>query len=120
MTNNDGDIGAEETLTELIDNNKLILETKITEATLFQFMDMLLIEREKKYVEMVYALCVCSTQPMIFNQSGVSEILYQNKRFLDALVMPFTILNSEIMITPYANESAIRLLDFKEVSEKRD
>lgn len=35
MTNNDGDIGAEETLTELIDNNKLILETKITEATLF-------------------------------------------------------------------------------------
>ena len=29
-----GDIGAEETLTELLDNNRLLLETKITEKTI--------------------------------------------------------------------------------------
>lgn len=34
MTKDDGDIGAEETLTELIDNNRLILETKISESTI--------------------------------------------------------------------------------------
>jgi hypothetical protein len=45
MTTDDGDIGAEETLTELIDNNRRILETKISSGTIKQFMDMLLEER---------------------------------------------------------------------------
>jgi hypothetical protein len=34
MTVDDKDIGAEETLTALIDNNRLILETKISESTI--------------------------------------------------------------------------------------
>ena len=34
MTVDDGDIGAEEALTELIDNNRRILETKIDKDTI--------------------------------------------------------------------------------------
>ncbi len=34
LTTGDTDIGAEETLTELIDNNRRILETKITTKTI--------------------------------------------------------------------------------------
>jgi hypothetical protein len=67
MTVDDGDIGAEETLTELIDNNRRILETKISQGTIKQFMEMLLEEKADKYVQMVYALCVCNNSPMIFN-----------------------------------------------------
>jgi hypothetical protein len=75
MTVDNGDIGAEEALTELIDNNRRILETKISSTTIRSFMDMLYDEREDKYVKMVYALCVCDDAPMIFNQAEVSETL---------------------------------------------
>lgn len=46
MTRQGGDIGAEDTLTELIDNNKKILETKIDEKTTFSFLEMLLEEKQ--------------------------------------------------------------------------
>ena len=42
MTEGEWDIGAEEALTSLIDDNRLILETKISEGTIKQFMEMLL------------------------------------------------------------------------------
>ena len=79
MTTDDGDIGAEETLTELIDNNRRILETKISQSTIRSFMNMLKEEKQDKYVKMVYALCVCNDSPMIFNQTEVSELLLKNE-----------------------------------------
>lgn len=63
----DGDIGAEDTLTELIDNNKKILETKIDDRTMYSFLEMLLEEKEAKYVKMVRALCVCDGVAMVLN-----------------------------------------------------
>lgn len=38
LTDKGSDIGAEETLTELIDNNRKILETKINRRTIDYFM----------------------------------------------------------------------------------
>lgn len=59
MTTKEGDIGAEITLTELIDNNRAILEHKIDEGTIYSFLEMLLEEKEEKYVRLIRALCVC-------------------------------------------------------------
>lgn len=48
-----------ETLTELIDNNKKILE-RIDEATIKKFLKMLNDEQEDKYVKLVRALVLCN------------------------------------------------------------
>ena len=51
---------AEDTLTELIDNNKVILETKIKEETYKEFLELLIQqETHKKYVKLLKALVMC-------------------------------------------------------------
>ena len=53
LTSDECDIGAEETLTELIDNNRKILETKISTETISVFLEMLLAEKDGKYAKLV-------------------------------------------------------------------
>ena len=62
------DIGAEEALTELIDNNEKILETKISNSTIYDFIKMLEDDMEAKYVKLLRALVICNGQPMVKNQ----------------------------------------------------
>lgn len=67
LTDKKCDIGAEETLTELIDNNKKILETKVDFDTIDKFIHMLFDEREAKYVKLLRALTVCDGEAMVKN-----------------------------------------------------
>ena len=59
FTDYECDIGAEETLTELIDNNKKILEYKITDDTVEKFVQMLSKTQKDKYVKLLRALTIC-------------------------------------------------------------
>lgn len=68
-------MGAEEALTELIDNNKKILESKINKATIETFVEMLKEEREDKYVKLIRALIVCDGEAIVRNQIIVSELI---------------------------------------------
>lgn len=88
LTSDECDIGAEETLTELIDNNRKILETKISTETIGVFLEMLLTEKDGKYAKLVQALCICDGQPMVFNQAEVSQRLLFDEKFFDGLVAP--------------------------------
>jgi hypothetical protein len=67
LTDNDSDIGSEEALTELIDNNKKILEAKIQEDTILKFVKMLRDEKEDKYVKLLRAIVVCDRQAVVRN-----------------------------------------------------
>ncbi|KAL4466941.1 hypothetical protein ABPG74_010538 [Tetrahymena malaccensis] len=73
MTEGYCDIGSEETLTELIDNNKKILET-IDEVTVNKFLQMLMENQNKKYVKLIRALILCNDQP-VHNQELISKYL---------------------------------------------
>ncbi|EAR96945.2 cation channel family protein (macronuclear) [Tetrahymena thermophila SB210] len=73
MTEGYCDIGSEETLTELIDNNKKILET-IDEVTVNKFLQMLMENQNKKYVKLIRALILCNGQP-VHNQELISNYL---------------------------------------------
>lgn len=61
------DLGAQDTLTELIDNNKKVLETKITIRHINDFTHMLETCREAKNVKLMRALVVCNGLPMLKN-----------------------------------------------------
>jgi len=46
----ENNIDAEPTLTELIDNNTDVLENRIKKSTIFRFVDSVIAEKEEKYV----------------------------------------------------------------------
>lgn len=53
------DIRAEPTLTELIDNNRAVLESKIKKENIKNFVDLITLDQKKKYAKLLKALCVC-------------------------------------------------------------
>jgi hypothetical protein len=65
---------------------------------------------------MVYALCVCEGQPMIFNQAEVSQVILHDEELFDELVMPIYANGHKIEVRPYKDEEAINIYDFQRIS----
>lgn len=82
------DIMAEPTLTELIDNNRIVLETKITKETKKSFVDLIMKTPLKKYVKLLRAVCVCDNQPMIVSQGEISLLILNNEEARAKIVFP--------------------------------
>lgn len=61
------DILAEPTLTELIDNNEIILKNKIDRKIIERFVNLLISERSIKYIKLLRALINCDGKAMKFN-----------------------------------------------------
>jgi hypothetical protein len=67
-TNEKVDLKAEATLTELIDNNKKILESRISETTIIKLINMLRGEnKHAKYVKILRALVNCDNRAIAVN-----------------------------------------------------
>ena len=80
------DIMAEPTLTELIDNNKIVLETKITPDTIKNFVNLIVKNPLKKFIKLLRAVCVCDNEPMINNQREISILAVQDKDARERIV----------------------------------
>ena len=63
---------SEKTLTELIDNNELILQNKIKPDAINKFI-YLLKEQHEKYVNILRALVNCDGEAIINNQAEISK-----------------------------------------------
>ena len=86
----DDEMKAKETLTELIDNNKTILETRIKRETIVKFIMNLLKSKkvEKKFVDILRAICICDEEPMHKNQLIISKIMLLDDNVRDSLILP--------------------------------
>ena len=81
------DLWAEPTLTELIDNNKHILENKIKLKTICFFVDILVLsEKHEKYVKLLRALVNCDGEPIVRNQDQVTKLILGDYYTLDSLL----------------------------------
>ena len=80
------EIGAETTLTELIDNNRKILESKIKMETVDKFVSMLIERMEGKYVKLIRALTICDGRVMANNQSQISFRILDNQEIKNKLI----------------------------------
>ena len=106
------DILAEPTLTELIDNNKAVLETKIKPDTIRKFINMLLEDQKEKYVSLIRALCLCNYEPMINNQTELSKMILSNNSNRNSLVFPVRKNENSLEIN-VRNNSWIPLSEFQ-------
>lgn len=85
----DASIGAKETLTELIDNNQRILETRIKRSTIDEFVKNLIeLGGDIRYTEILRAMCICDGKPMLKNQNAVTEAILQEENIREKLILP--------------------------------
>ena len=83
------DIFAEATLTELIDNNRMVLENKIKKQTIKTFISLLFNnEAHEKYVKLLRALCTCNGEAMINNQADISRAIFDDDEIKNTLIFP--------------------------------
>lgn len=85
-TSDKNDIRAGQTLTELIDNNQRVLESRIKQDTILQFVDILKEDKDAKYVEVLRAICICDGLPMIKNQKDITREILENSEVKSKLV----------------------------------
>ena len=68
LTDKRNDLLSEPTLTELIDNNKLILETGISKETICNLINMITVqEKHSKYINILRALINCNNHAIVGN-----------------------------------------------------
>lgn len=67
MDDSKNDLLAGTALTELIDNNKLVLETKIKPELIILFINQLLSNKQSKYVNLLKALVNCDGKAIVKN-----------------------------------------------------
>lgn len=111
---------AGETLTELINNNKKVLETKIEDDTITKILNFLVDKgKNSKYVTILSALCICKDKPMIKNQKELSEKILNNPEILQYFLFNISIgEDRELYIENHALElSRCSLSDFKQVAK---
>lgn len=81
------DIMAEPTLTELIDNNRMVLEKKISKENIKKFVELIKKSHLKKFVNILRAVCVCDNEPMILNQGEISKLMLEDDEIRSELVV---------------------------------
>lgn len=117
------DLFAEPTLTELIDNNKRILETKIKRETIAKFVGMLKYQKpHAKYVNLLRALTVCNGEAMIANQGEISRAIFEDEGARDAICYKLKVQPEDDEIYLFANvyNEWILLRNFQQAVEARD
>lgn len=86
-TSGKNDIKAGQTLTELIDNNEKILESRIEKETIQNFIKFLCEEdKDAKFLNILRAICICNDEPMMQNQKEISELMLQDKKVMKELL----------------------------------
>ena len=91
QTSGDNDIRAGQTLTELIDNNQRILESRIELSTIGRFVRILREkDKDSKYVDILRAICTCDGIPMIKNQKDMTKEVLEVNSNKDQLIFGIT------------------------------
>jgi len=116
------DICAGNTLVELIDNNKRILETRIHQKTIKWFIDFLVQRKEEHFVNILRVICICDGKPMIRNQKEISELLLLDFNIRDQLLFRLDpdLLDGILFNLDIPGYNRIPFKDFESVSKNQD
>lgn len=124
--NEQNNFKAESTITELLKNNKVLLDKQITRETIQNFFDLCKYQKKnEKFLNLLATLCSCNGDAVASNQDDICEILLQNEENRDALVLKMFSRGSthEIVLKEPeidTNPLWIKVDDLYETSSKRD
>lgn len=85
-TRGSNEINAEQTLTELIDNNERILKTRVRKETINKFLQLVSQDKISKYLKILRVIIVCDGKPMKNNQREISKLVLKDQRMQKQLL----------------------------------
>ena len=72
---------AELTITELLTNNKQLLDTQIEESTIKSLIDLCLKQpKHERFLKMLSTLCQCDGEAIVSNQDGIYDAVLKNEK----------------------------------------
>ena len=116
----ENNIDAEPTLTELIDNNTDVLENRIKKETIYRFVDSVIAEKEAKYVQLLIALVNNEGEAVVSNQLKISQCLLVNQENMKKVLVDIQLMKSKIIIRPYNGKTRLELIELKKYSNDHD
>lgn len=121
----DDSLGANATLKELIDDNERILEAQIKKGTIDKFVYNLIDSKgDKKYIDILRAICICNGSPIPKNQRDLSDIILKDNSTRKKLIPDHKLEGSEVLIrSPWVKETGnewITFANFKNESARLD
>jgi hypothetical protein len=121
----DDSLGANSTLTELLDNNERILEAQIRTGTIDKFVFNLIESKgDKKYIDILRAICICNGKPMVRNQRAISEIVLKDNAKRKKILTELKLEGGKVVIrSPWGKEMTkqwMSLASFEDESERID
>lgn len=116
-------VNVENTLKELIDNNKKILENRITEEIIEKFIEYLARDPEAKYIDLLNVLIICNGQPIPMNQKRVTKIIMDSEKLKNQILVFLDQKTKDKILLSFNNEieyQNISIENLKSLSGKRD
>jgi hypothetical protein len=82
-------IGAEDTIISLVDNNKKLLEIQITPTNISKIVMLCRDQdRERQLILLLKAICSCNGDPIMNNQNDIVKIMFNDEVTKTFLCMP--------------------------------
>ena len=89
QTNTVNNIGAEDCIISLVDNNKKLLESQITSGIIEKIVHLCVAQnRERQLIELLKAICSCCNVPIVNNQNDIVRIMLLDDEIKQYLGMP--------------------------------
>jgi hypothetical protein len=112
---------AEETLIEILSDNKPLLEHFVTPEMINRFVELLWSrERDSKYMKLLTVLCTSQGQAIASNQNAICELVLDNPENCNTVLMRVRHVSSviEVEVSEYARW--VKLAEIEEISERKD
>jgi len=87
MTSDDNSLNAEDTITELLANNKQLLDRQITTDTIENIIQNCSDnQKNERYLNLMFSICSCNGEAIASNQDDICEFLLETEEFSHILI----------------------------------
>lgn len=108
-TNATNNIGAEDCLISIVDNNKKLLEIQITKAIIQSIVDLCKQQnRDAQLIQLLKAICSCKKEPIVNNQNDIARVMLDNQELKEFLMMPVRINTADAVPTVEVTVHALK------------
>jgi hypothetical protein len=117
----DNDLKAEETLVQIIDNNKTLLVNEIKPHMIEEFVIKCKdFERHERYIRLISSLCTSDGEAIVSHQSTICDLIVNNPETCEALMMRIRARGNDLEVYVKEYERWVLLTEFEHYSSLTD
>jgi hypothetical protein len=91
--------GAENTISEVLANNKLLLDTQIEPSTIISLIDLCLTQpKHERFLNLLSGICSCNGEAISANQDNIVITIMDNPATKQAMLFPIVVYNEQLMV----------------------